>query len=287
VEAINEGAWLINFIGHGSVIQWDGAYMFDLDAIDLLANGARLPVVLPMTCLEGKFTNPHPDWPSISESMVRAEGRGAVASWGPTGLGVAYGHDALNRGFLEAVLYSGVREFGPATYAGKLSLYNAGHSLEQIEEYTVFGDPALRLHSPPTDLQVAKRADFSEPVRPGDVVTFTLAFSNAGPNIAFESVLTDLMPALLVNPMVIYSSSQVLSQREGITFSWTITDLPPHTGGEVVIRAQVSPDAEAPVAFFNEARITSFTPDLAPANNRAVAGVGTESVYLPLILRNR
>jgi hypothetical protein len=118
-------------------------------------------------------------------------------------------------------------------------------------------------------------------------VTFTLAFSNAGPNIAFESVLTDLMPALLVNPMVIYSSSQVLSQREGITFSWTITDLPPHTGGEVVIRAQVSPDAEAPVAFFNEARITSFTPDLAPANNRAVAGVGTESVYLPLILRNR
>jgi uncharacterized repeat protein (TIGR01451 family) len=287
IEAINDGAWLVNYIGHGSVIQWDGAYILNLEAIEQLTNGDRLPVMLPMTCLEGQFHGPYPNLPSISESIVRAEGGGAVASWGPTGLGVAYGHDDLNRGFLEAVLHDGVREFGPATYAGKLRLALAGHSLEQIDEYTVFGDPALRLHSPPTDLRIEKQAEYSEEVRPGDMVTFTLAFSNAGPGIAFEPVLTDLMPSLLVNPSVIYSSAEVLSQREGITFSWTITDLWPHTGGQVVIRAQVAADAEVPVAFFNEARINSTTPDLAPVNNHATAGVGTQSVYLPLILRNR
>jgi uncharacterized repeat protein (TIGR01451 family) len=286
VGAINEGAWLVNYIGHGSVIQWD-AYMFDLAAIDQLTNGDRLPVMLPMTCLEGQFHGPYPDKPSISESVVRAEGGGAVASWGPTGLGVAYGHDELNRGFLEATLFGGVNEFGPATFEGKMRLAAANHSLEQIQEYTVFGDPALRLHASPTDLQVEKRTDSVEQPGPGDIVTFTLTFSNAGPGIAFAPVLTDLMSPWLANPSVIYSSPEVLSQREGITFSWTITDLWPRTGGEVVIRAEVAPEAEVPVRFFNEVTIASDTTDLDSANNRAKAGVGTVDLYLPVILRNR
>lgn len=241
--------------------------------------------MLPMTCLEGKFTNPYAEYPAVSESMVRAEGRGAVASWGPTGLGVANGHDELNKGFLDAVLLEGIREFGPATYMGKMRLEDAGHSLEQIQEYTVFGDPALRLHAPPTDLQLEKQADYLDEVGPGDVVTFTLRFSNAGPGVAFEPVLTDLVPSVLINPSVIYSSSEVLSQRMDITFSWTITDLWPHTGGELVFRAEVAPGTEVPVAFFNEAEITSGSPDLVPANNRALAGVGTDKINLPLILK--
>ena len=77
--------------------------------------------------------------------LVRVDGKGAVASWSPTGLGVAHGHDFLNKGFLEAVFVDGVRELGPATYAGKWRLYNAGVSPEQIEEYTLLGDPALQI----------------------------------------------------------------------------------------------------------------------------------------------
>jgi hypothetical protein len=98
-------------------------------------------------------------------------------------------------------------------------------------------------------------------------------------------VLTDLLPSALINPSVVYSSPEVLSQRTGITFSWTITDLLPHEGGELVLRAEVAPGAEAPVAFFNGAEIDSGTPDLLPANNRAVAGVGTLRMNLPLILK--
>jgi uncharacterized repeat protein (TIGR01451 family) len=285
VDAINEGAWAVTYNGHGSVTQWDGQYVFDLAAIEQLTNPSRLPVMLPMTCLEGKFTNPYIEYPAVSESMVRAEGKGAVASWGPTGLGVANGHDELNRGFLDAVLLQGIREFGPATFAGKLRLDNAGYSLEQIHEYTVFGDPALRLHAPPTDLQIEKQAAAVEELGPGDVVTFTLRFSNAGPGIALEPVLTDLVPPVLINPSVVYSSLEVLSQRTGITFSWTITDLLPHEGGELVFRAEVAPGVESPVAFFNEAMIESTTPDLVLANNRAVVGVGTLKINLPLILK--
>ena len=287
VDAINAGALLVNFIGHGSVIQWDGAFIFDLDTIGQLTNADRFPVMLPMTCLEGFFIHPYPDHPSLSESVVRAEGKGAVASWGPTGLGVANGHDELNRGFLDAVLLRGVREFGPATYAGKLRLYSAGHSLEQIQEYTVFGDPALRLPASPTDLQVDKLADPLNGIGPGAAVTFTLSFSNAGPGIAFDPVLTDHIPSLLVNPTVVYSSSAVLSQRAGITFSWNITDLLPHEGGQIVIRAEVAPDAKMPVTFFNRTEVASTTPDLVPWNNLAWVGIGSARTYLPLILRSQ
>ncbi len=118
-------------------------------------------------------------------------------------------------------------------------------------------------------------------------MTFTLAFSNTGPGIAFAPVLTDLLSPWLANPSIVFSSPEVLSQREGITFSWTITDLWPQTGGEVVIRAEVAQEAEVPVRFFNEATIASDTADLDPANNRARVGVGTVDLYLPLLLRNR
>jgi hypothetical protein len=144
VDLINSpGALLINYIGHAARDQWSEDVL-DLDAIDLLTNSDRFPVMLPMTCLDGYFILPG-GFVSLSEGLVRAAERGAVASWAPTGLGVAHGHDFLNKGFLEAVLLNGVRELGPATYAGKWRLYNAGVSLEQIEEYTLFGDPALQI----------------------------------------------------------------------------------------------------------------------------------------------
>ena len=285
IDAINAGTLLVNFIGHGSVVQWDGDRILDLEAIGQLTNASRLPVMLPMTCLEGKFTNPYPQSPSVSETVVRAMAGGAVASWGPTGLGVIYGHDQLNKGFLDAVFVQGIRELGLATFAGKLRLYAAGHSLEQIQEYTLFGDPALRMHVRDADLQLGMIFEGPRDVVAGDVLTFTLSFTNAGPGIAHNVVLSDVLPSVLVSPTVIYADPAVISQHVGITFAWTIAHLWPYTGGEIRIRAMVDPAAVTPIAFFASAEITTTTPDLAPWNNRAWIGIGLDRVHLPLILR--
>lgn len=285
IDAINAGTLLVNFIGHGSVVQWDGERILDLEAIDQLTNASRLPVMLPMTCLEGKFTNPYPQSPSISETVVRATAGGAVASWGPTGLGVAYGHDQLNRGFLDAVFARGIRELGLATLAGKLRLYGAGYSLEQVQEYTLFGDPALRMHVRDADLQIGMTLDGPREVMPRDVLTFTLSFTNAGPGIAHNVVLTDLLPSVLASPTVVFADPAVISQHVDLTFSWALTHLWPHTGGEMQIRAVVDPAAVPPITILASAEITASTPDLAPWNNRAWLGIGVERLYLPLVLR--
>jgi uncharacterized repeat protein (TIGR01451 family) len=285
IDAINAGTLLVNFIGHGSVVQWDGERILDLETIGHLTNTSRLPVMLPMTCLEGKFTNPYPQSPSVSEAIVRATAGGAVASWGPTGLGVAYGHDQLNRGFLDAVFTRGIRELGPATLVGKLRLYGAGYSLEQIQEYTLFGDPALRMHVRDADLQVALTLEGPREVVPRDVLTYTLSFTNAGPGLAHNVVVSDVLPSVLVSPSVVYADPEVISQHVGITFAWTITHLWPHTGGEIQIRAAVDAAAVPPITFLASAEITASTPDLVPWNNRAWIGIGLDRVYLPLILR--
>jgi uncharacterized repeat protein (TIGR01451 family) len=287
VDAINAGTLLVNYIGHGSVWSWDGILL--LSTINQLTNSDRLPIMLPMTCLEGMFTSPDPTLPSVSESVVRAADKGAVASWGPTGLGVASGHDHLNKGFLDAALFGfgDIRELGPASYAGKLRLYeNSDSSWEQIQEYTVFGDPALRIQSlDVADLRLEKTVDAPEVAAPGDILTFTLSFTNAGRDIASGVILTDPIPPVIVTPTVVYSSPNVLGQWEGVTFTWTISDLLPHTGGEIRIRGMISPDAEAPVSFFNTAVITSATFDLDTGNNQVRIGINTRKVYLPLILR--
>jgi hypothetical protein len=82
--------------------------------------------------------------------ITRADGVGAVASWSPTGLGVATGHDVLNRAFYEAVFVDGVTTIGEATQAGKLALWSTGSNQDLLDTYLLFGDPATKLPISPT-----------------------------------------------------------------------------------------------------------------------------------------
>ncbi len=141
------GTLFVNYIGHSARNYWS-AHILDLPAVDLLTNDDRLPIMLPMTCLDGWYIYPG-GYKSLSEGIVSAANGGAVASWAPAGLGVVEGHDRLNKGFLEAALTDGIRELGAAALAGKLRLYNTGSHLDQIDTYHVLGDPALRINLPP------------------------------------------------------------------------------------------------------------------------------------------
>jgi hypothetical protein len=284
------GALLVNYIGHGSADLWTANGVWGIDDLPSLAPTARLPVILAMTCWDGAFHHVKEgnfDGTALAEGMVRIDGRGAVASWSATGQGVAAGHDYLNKGFLQATLYDGVRELGVAADAGKARVFASGYFTDLLETYHLFGDPALRLNSlDVVDVSVGQSVDALDPLAPGGAVTFTLAFTNAGPDVAAGVVLTDLLSPLLVSPTVIYSSPEVLAQREGITLAWTLDDLAAGVTGQIVLTATVDLEWPEPeVSFFNRAEIGVETHDLVPENNVALVGVNTEHVYLPLIMR--
>jgi hypothetical protein len=137
------GALFVNYIGHASLNRWAHEQVFTNGNISTLTNLNQLPVILSMTCLDGYWF--FPNMPGLMEEMLRAPNGGLVTSFSPTGLGVASGHDSLERGFFAAVFQDGAQEIGAATIAAKLALYATQTNFDLLHTFTVFGDPALRI----------------------------------------------------------------------------------------------------------------------------------------------
>jgi hypothetical protein len=151
-QALNEGVAIMSFVGHGTKDAWAAEKLYDESLILGLNNGDKQPVILAMTCQEGYFQLP--DSSALAEVSVRSAGKGAVASWSPTGFGLATGHDLLERGFMLAVFHPNLTPLkqqatlGQATQYGKLYLHEnslAGRYDDLLDTFMLFGDPALRM----------------------------------------------------------------------------------------------------------------------------------------------
>lgn len=164
VSAINAGSLIVNYVGHGAITFWSNDAIFESDGIrddlSLLSNGSMLPVMLAMTCYDGFFQ--FPGYPSLAELNVRLAGKGALASWSASGLGVGPGHDYLDRGFFDAVMEKGIRPLGTAAVYGKTNLWlnSGGAYVDLIDTFNLLGDPASRLLS---NLPPAKNYQFYLP----------------------------------------------------------------------------------------------------------------------------
>ena len=146
VKAAIQQSWqtsqgLLMYTGHSSIHQWGAERFFHLDDVAGLNNGARLPVVLEMTCFTASFQQPF--WDTLDEALLRHADGGAVAVWGATGLGVGTGHDALASGFLAELMSDAEVRLGTAVLAGKIHLLtNQPINQDLLDTYTLLGDPA-------------------------------------------------------------------------------------------------------------------------------------------------
>jgi hypothetical protein len=170
------GTLFMNYIGHASISRWaaEGMLVTTGDPaltnsplynhIVTLDNASRLPVMVSMDCLDGYWNYAVDQWTALAEEMVRAPDKGAVAAYSPTGLGVASGHDILNRGFYAAIFEGSVQELGPAAIASKAELFAYGHYDDLIDTFTVFGDPALRFLTTVSPAHAAQTAAWNTDV---------------------------------------------------------------------------------------------------------------------------
>ncbi len=155
-SALGSGAGLVVYAGHASHWEWARTgpplppgeqYLLGLYDPDQLANGDRLPIVLSMTCLTSGFHQTAFNATTLDERLLLRSGGGAVAVWGPTGLGVAHGHDALMRGFLAGLRAApGTATLGELTLAGFAALREDGRNglagdLSALRTYALLGDP--------------------------------------------------------------------------------------------------------------------------------------------------
>ncbi|HNB50668.1 MAG TPA: C25 family cysteine peptidase [Anaerolineales bacterium] len=170
------GTLLVNYIGHGSLNRWSGESIFLNADVGSLNNADQLPIILSMTCLDGYWLYPNVD--SLARVFLTSSGKGAVATYSPTGLGVATGHDALQRGFFDSLVVDGQWKLGQAALQGKIWLYETESNYDLMHTFTVFGDPALHITTPYDVALTPDAATQSAPA--GQTVTYTLQLSNPG-----------------------------------------------------------------------------------------------------------
>jgi hypothetical protein len=159
LAALNQGAGLVNYIGHSHAWQWavtdpavTPSYLLGLYDVDALANGDRLPIVLKMTCLTSAFQQPAYSGTTLDERLVLHPNGGAIATWGPTGLGIAHGHDAMQRGFYRALWSTpaGTATLGELTLAGYRELFTRGSCCQDtLRTFALLGDPLTRARVQP------------------------------------------------------------------------------------------------------------------------------------------
>jgi hypothetical protein len=70
-----------------------------------------------------------------------------VAVFAPAGLGLVPEEEAMAQEIYRALFQEGVTQLGPLTQRGRERMQAIGSHLAQV--YTLFGDPALRLHVRP------------------------------------------------------------------------------------------------------------------------------------------
>jgi hypothetical protein len=160
--AINAGALIVNYSGHGSLNIWategiiDNSGWAERTDVSSLSNSGMYPFVVNMTCLTGYFIYPSAGgyagsgWLSLAEGFMLPANRGAIAALMPTAMTDTAGQQVLSNALYEGIFALDKRRLGPAVgYAKQQLLANGGAAYEEISNtFLFFGDPATSLKVP-------------------------------------------------------------------------------------------------------------------------------------------
>jgi len=105
--------------------------------------------------------------------------------------------------------------------------------------------------------------------QPGQVITYTLLFSNNGLAVATGVVISDDVPAELTN-VTVQSSGAVVTETGTSPYTWEAANLAPGAGGIITLTGVVDPLLAADVLLNNVATITAANDNDASNNSDAV-----------------
>ena len=143
VESFGEDPSVVSYIGHGGIHLWAQENLLDTSGVPSLPRRAKWPLVVTLNCLNGYFHFPYFD--SLGEALVKAEGRGAVASISPSGLSLNDPAQVFHKALLLELLSGNHERLGDAVAEAQAAYAHSGAFPELLRIYVLLGDPALRL----------------------------------------------------------------------------------------------------------------------------------------------
>jgi uncharacterized repeat protein (TIGR01451 family) len=157
LSALNNGALLVNYNGHGAEQQWSFSDLFNNNDASALTNGNQLPVYLLIDCLNGLFQDVYAQ--SLAESLLLAPNGGAVAVWASSGFTDQAPQASMNLAFLHQLAAH------PHDSLGRLILHaKAGTTDNDVRRtWILFGDPAMKFR-----LSVSSHNSSSDSTTTGD-----------------------------------------------------------------------------------------------------------------------
>jgi hypothetical protein len=142
-QALDRGPSFVSYVGHGGTAVWASENIWNNLDVNTLAYGTRPHLLLTMNCLNGFFH--FPSLNSLAEQFLKADGKGAVAAFSPSGLSVNEPAHLLHKMLLAEVLSGRHARLGDAVLAAQASYTDSGAFPELLNIYNLLGDPALRL----------------------------------------------------------------------------------------------------------------------------------------------
>ncbi|MCB0063617.1 MAG: hypothetical protein KDE19_15950, partial [Caldilineaceae bacterium] len=166
IQNLSYGAGIVSYNGHSNQWQWgvtdeadptiQNNYLLGLFDADVLTNKDRYFIGFSMTCLTGQFHKPAISGTVLDERLLLNPSGGAIAVWGPTGLSVAYGHDLLQKGFMEKLwsMPSRTARIGELVEAGYTKLQGEQSCCQDtLKTFILFGDPLTKVQVRPEKVE--------------------------------------------------------------------------------------------------------------------------------------
>jgi hypothetical protein len=143
------GGALLSYAGHGAVHRWAHEPLLLNTQLESLTGTVGLPFVISLDCWDGYWMFP-PKYPGFGNNDINSTGewattvltdRGAIAVFGPAGLGKITEERPLAQRMYYAMFQEGNFQLGPLTQKGREAISWSYRS----RTYTLLGDPALYL----------------------------------------------------------------------------------------------------------------------------------------------
>ena len=140
---MNGGLSLLSYVGHGGAAVWASENVLNsFDPPSLLAQPQQ-PLMLTMNCLNGYFVQPNLD--ALAEAFLKAEGRGTIAAFSPSGLSLDGPAHVFHRALVNEIVNGNHERLGDAVLAAQQTYAFSGHMPELLAVYHLLGDPAMRV----------------------------------------------------------------------------------------------------------------------------------------------
>jgi len=141
--ALDQGPGILSYVGHGATAVWASENLWNNTDLASLDPQPQQPLLLTLNCLNGFFHFPNFD--SLAEAFVKADGKGALAAFSPSGLSVNEAAHAYNKFLLQQIVSGSHARLGDALLAAQNSYANQGAFPELLSIYHLLGDPGMKI----------------------------------------------------------------------------------------------------------------------------------------------